>query len=166
MFFNLFVAFYSSIFKRIFYFIKNTKLFSPNFFMRSIFSLISLYKFDHLFKSGERYQIGGLDCMALHTPGHTPACTTHLIGDAAFVGDTIFMPKGGTARADFPGGSAGQLYDSIQKIFELPADTRLFMCHDYKAPGRDVYAWETSVARWKMARRRRVAATIAGGKRH
>lgn len=104
-------------------------------------------QFDHLFKSGERYQIGGLDCMALHTPGHTPACTTHLIGDAAFVGDTIFMPKGGTARADFPGGSAGQLYDSIQKIFELPADTRLFMCHDYSEDAASSFVTTVEIER-------------------
>ena len=80
------------------------------------------------------------------TPGHTPACSTYVIGDAAFVGDTLFMPDFGTARTDFPGGSAPQLYQSIQRILALPAATRLFMCHDYKAPGRDEYAWETSVA--------------------
>ncbi len=82
----------------------------------------------------------------MHTPGHTPACKTFVIGDAAFVGDTLFMPDFGTARCDFPGGDAAVLYQSIQKIFSLPADTRLFMCHDYKAKGRDEYAWETSVA--------------------
>ncbi len=80
------------------------------------------------------------------TPGHTPACVTYVIGDAAFVGDTLFMPDFGTARTDFPGGSARQLYESIQKILALPDDTRLFMCHDYKAPNRDEFAWESSVA--------------------
>jgi glyoxylase-like metal-dependent hydrolase (beta-lactamase superfamily II) len=82
----------------------------------------------------------------MHTPGHTPACVTFVIGDAVFVGDTLFMPDFGTARCDFPGGDAEALYDSIQKIFELPTETRLFMCHDYMAPGRDEFAWETSVA--------------------
>ena len=88
-------------------------------------------QFDHLFHDGEEYSIGKLQCKAIHTPGHTPACMTHLIGDAAFVGDTLFMPNGGTARADFPGGSAEQLYASIQKILALPSNTRLFICHDY-----------------------------------
>ncbi len=82
----------------------------------------------------------------MHTPGHTPACLTYLIGDAGFVGDTLFMPDYGTARCDFPGGDAATLYRSIQKLFALPGDTRLFMCHDYMAPGRDAYAWETTVA--------------------
>jgi glyoxylase-like metal-dependent hydrolase (beta-lactamase superfamily II) len=82
----------------------------------------------------------------MHTPGHTPACVTYVVGDAAFVGDTLFMPDYGTARADFPGGDAGALYRSIRRILSLPPQTRLFMCHDYKAPGRDYYAWETSVA--------------------
>ncbi len=82
----------------------------------------------------------------LHTPGHTPACLTYIIGDAAFVGDTLFMPDYGTARCDFPGGSARTLYRSIEKVLSLPPDTRLFMCHDYKAPGREDYAWETTVA--------------------
>ncbi len=85
------------------------------------------------------------------TPGHTPACITYVVGDAAFVGDTLFMPDFGTARTDFPGGDAGQLYDSIQKIFRLPDETRLYMCHDYKAPGRDEYAWETSVHEQRAA---------------
>jgi glyoxylase-like metal-dependent hydrolase (beta-lactamase superfamily II) len=102
-------------------------------------------QFDHLFKDGEHYRVGEIDAVALHTPGHTPACMTHVIGDAAFVGDTLFMPDYGTARCDFPGGDAHALYRSIQRLFALPEDTRLFMCHDYKAPGRDVFACETSV---------------------
>ncbi len=88
-------------------------------------------QFDVLFKDGDTYQVGQLTCRAIHTPGHTPACMTHVVGDAAFVGDTLFMPDAGTARADFPGGDAGILFDSIQSIFGLPEDTRLFMCHDY-----------------------------------
>ncbi len=103
-------------------------------------------QFDQLFKEQDRFQIGGLSGFVLHTPGHTPACLTYVIGDAGFVGDTLFMPDFGTARCDFPGGSAEQLYDSIQKVLSLPDDTRLYMCHDYKAPGRDDYAWETTVA--------------------
>jgi glyoxylase-like metal-dependent hydrolase (beta-lactamase superfamily II) len=102
-------------------------------------------QFDRLFKDGERYMIGDIEAMAMHTPGHTPACMTHLVGDAAFVGDTLFMPDYGTARADFPGGDAHRLYRSIRKVLALPPETRLFMCHDYKAPGRDRYAWETTV---------------------
>ena len=102
-------------------------------------------QFDHLFGDGERYRIGDIEATALHTPGHTPACMTHVIGDAAFVGDTLFMPDYGTARCDFPGGNARTLYRSIRRIFELPDTTRLFLCHDYKAPGRDVYACETTV---------------------
>jgi len=102
-------------------------------------------QFDHLFGDAEAFSIGDLACHVIATPGHTPACATFVIGDAAFVGDTLFMPDFGSARTDFPGGDASQLYDSIQKILALPGDTRLFMCHDYKAPGRDVYAWETSV---------------------
>lgn len=102
-------------------------------------------QFDHLFEDGEQFAIGSIQAKALHTPGHTPACMTYVIGDAGFVGDTIFMPDYGTARCDFPGGDAAQLYQSIQKIFALPDETRLFMCHDYKAPGRDDYAWETTV---------------------
>jgi glyoxylase-like metal-dependent hydrolase (beta-lactamase superfamily II) len=101
--------------------------------------------FDHLFKNGERFRIGGLDCEVLYTPGHTPADITYKIEDAAFVGDTMFMPDYGTARADFPGGNARHLYRSIHKLLSLPETTRLFMCHDYKAPGRDKYAWETTV---------------------
>jgi glyoxylase-like metal-dependent hydrolase (beta-lactamase superfamily II) len=102
-------------------------------------------QFDHLFKDGERYRVGSIEAMAMHTPGHTPACMTHVIGDAAFVGDTLFMPDYGTARCDFPGGDARTLYRSIQRIFALPNDTRVFLCHDYKAPGRDVFAHETTV---------------------
>jgi glyoxylase-like metal-dependent hydrolase (beta-lactamase superfamily II) len=103
-------------------------------------------QFDQLFKDGERYMIGDIEAMAMHTPGHTPACMTHLVGDAAFVGDTLFMPDYGTARCDFPGGDARTLYRSIQRIFALPDATRIFLCHDYKAGGRDVFAHETSVA--------------------
>lgn len=108
-------------------------------------------QFDHLFGDGEQFRIGGLTATALHTPGHTPACMTYVIGDAAFVGDTLFMPDYGTARCDFPGGDPRQLYRSIQRIFALPPETRLFMCHDYKAPGRDDYRWETSVAEERAA---------------
>ena len=101
--------------------------------------------FDHLFKDGEHFKIGELDVEVIYTPGHTPADITYKIGDAAFVGDTLFMPDYGTARADFPGGDAHRLYRSIQKLLSMPPNTRLFMCHDYKAKGRDVYAWETTV---------------------
>ena len=106
-------------------------------------------QFDQLFKEGDGFRIGGLAGAVLHTPGHTPACLTYVIGDAAFVGDTLFMPDYGTARCDFPGGSASQLFESIQKILALPDATRIFVCHDYKAPGRDSYAWETTVAEEK-----------------
>lgn len=102
--------------------------------------------FDHLFTDAEEFSIGGLKVQVMHTPGHTPACVTYVIGDAAFVGDTMFMPDYGTARTDFPGGDAATLYRSIQKIFALPDNTRLFMCHDYKAEGRNGFAWETTVA--------------------
>ncbi|MHA3884938.1 MBL fold metallo-hydrolase [Stutzerimonas degradans] len=102
-------------------------------------------QFDQLFRDGERFQIGNLDAQALHTPGHTPACLTYLIGDAAFVGDTLFMPDYGTARCDFPGGDARTLYRSIQKLFALPDSTRVFLCHDYKAPGRETFFHETSI---------------------
>ncbi len=102
-------------------------------------------QFDQLFADGDTYRIGEMTAVALHTPGHTPACMTHVIGDAAFVGDTLFMPDGGTARADFPGGDAGQLFDSIQKVLALPPQTRLFICHDYGPGGREV-CWETTVA--------------------
>ncbi len=101
--------------------------------------------FDHLFGDGERFKIGELDAEVIYTPGHTPADITYKIEDAAFVGDTLFMPDYGTARADFPGGDARMLYRSIRKLMALPPETRLFMCHDYKAPGRDTYAWETTV---------------------
>ena len=103
-------------------------------------------QFDHLFRDGETFAVGGIAAKAMHTPGHTPACMTYVIGDAAFVGDTLFMPDYGTARCDFPGGDARILYRSIRKIFALPPATRLFLCHDYKAPGRDDYRWETTVA--------------------
>ena len=102
-------------------------------------------EFDRLFKDGDRFKLGTLDGEVMHTPGHTPACVSYKIGDAVFVGDTMFMPDYGTARADFPGGDARALYRSIQRILSLPPETRLFMCHDYKAPGRDAYAWETTV---------------------
>jgi glyoxylase-like metal-dependent hydrolase (beta-lactamase superfamily II) len=102
-------------------------------------------QFDALFDDNARFSVGGIDAHVLWTPGHTPACLTYVIGDAAFVGDTLFMPDYGTARCDFPGGDAAALFRSIQKIFALPDGTRLFMCHDYKAPGRDAYAWETTV---------------------
>ena len=103
-------------------------------------------QFDHLFADGDQFTIGELACHVIATPGHTPACVTYVIGDAAFVGDTMFMPDFGTARTDFPGGSAAELYASIRRILDLPPATRLFMCHDYKAPGRDEYAWESTVA--------------------
>ncbi len=106
-------------------------------------------QFDALFREGDSFHIGQLRGDVLHTPGHTPACLTYVIGDAAFVGDTLFMPDFGTARCDFPGGSSEMLYDSIQKILSLPDDTRIFVGHDYKAPGRDEYAWETTVAEEK-----------------
>jgi glyoxylase-like metal-dependent hydrolase (beta-lactamase superfamily II) len=102
-------------------------------------------QFDRLFDDGDTYQVGRMHCTALHTPGHTPACMTHVMGDAAFVGDTLFMPDGGSARADFPGGDAGELYDSIQKVLSLPDEMRLFMCHDYGPNGREI-RWETTVA--------------------
>ena len=103
-------------------------------------------QFDKLLEEGDRLTIGALELAAMHTPGHTPACMTFVIGDAAFVGDTLFMPDFGTARADFPGGDARALYRSIRRVLSLPPQTRLFLCHDYKAPGRDEYRWETTVA--------------------
>ena len=106
-------------------------------------------QFDRLFEDGDKFEIGNLNVRVIHTPGHTPACVTYIFSDAAFIGDTLFMPDFGTARADFPGGSAKDLYDSIQKILSLPSDTRLFLCHDYKAPGRDEFCWETTVAKQK-----------------
>ena len=102
-------------------------------------------QFDALFEDGDRYNIGEIDCFVMATPGHTPACMAHIVGDAAFTGDTLFMPDGGSARADFPGGDAGQLYDSIQKLLTLPDEMRLFICHDY-GPGGRAIAWETTVA--------------------
>jgi glyoxylase-like metal-dependent hydrolase (beta-lactamase superfamily II) len=101
-------------------------------------------QFDRLFADGDTYAIGSMTVLALHTPGHTPACMTHVVGDAAFVGDTLFMPDGGTARADFPGGDAGTLYRSIKRVLALPPETRLFMCHDYAPNGRAI-RWETTV---------------------
>lgn len=109
--------------------------------------------FDHLFKDGETFRIGALEAQVLHVPGHTPADVAYKLGDVVFVGDTLFMPDYGTARADFPGGDARQLYRSIRKLLALPPETRLFMCHDYKAPGRDSYAWETTVAEQRRANR-------------
>ncbi len=105
-------------------------------------------QFDALFQDGDTYKVGQMDCFAIYTPGHTPACMVHVMGNAAFVGDTLFMPDGGSARADFPGGDAGTLYDSIQKVLALPEAMRLFMCHDYAPGGRDI-AWETTVAEEK-----------------
>ena len=106
-------------------------------------------QFDRLFEEGDTFAIGGLEAKVLHTPGHTPACLTYVIGDAAFCGDTLFMPDFGTARCDFPGGSAQTLYQSIQKILALPEETRIFVGHDYGTPDRQEYAWETTVAEEK-----------------
>jgi glyoxylase-like metal-dependent hydrolase (beta-lactamase superfamily II) len=102
-------------------------------------------QFDHLFDDGEAFAIGGLRALALHVPGHTPACMAYVIGDAVFVGDTLFMPDYGTARCDFPGGDAATLYRSIQRLLALPEATRVFLCHDYKAPERAEFAWETTI---------------------
>ncbi|MBD3650614.1 MAG: MBL fold metallo-hydrolase [Alcanivorax sp.] len=102
-------------------------------------------QFDHLFHDGDRYQVGELQASALHTPGHTPACMSHLIGDALFVGDTLFMPDYGTARCDFPGGDARTLYRSIRKLLALPDETRVFLCHDYLPEGRDRFCWQTTI---------------------
>ena len=101
-------------------------------------------QFGHLFDDGATFSLGGIPAIALHVPGHTPADMAYIIGDAAFIGDTLFMPDYGTARADFPGGDARQLYRSIRRLLALPGETRLFLCHDYKAPGRDTYIWETT----------------------
>ena len=106
-------------------------------------------QFDQLFSDGDTIEIGALTAKVMHTPGHTPACLTYVVGDAAFVGDTLFMPDFGTARVDFPGGSAEDLYASIQKILSLPDETRIFVGHDYKAPGREEFAWETTVGEQK-----------------
>jgi glyoxylase-like metal-dependent hydrolase (beta-lactamase superfamily II) len=103
-------------------------------------------EFDRLFGDGESFAIGGLTVEVLYTPGHTPACISYRIGDAVFIGDTLFMPDYGTARADFPGGDARALYRSIHRLLSLPDETRLFVCHDYKPPGRSAFAWETTVA--------------------
>ncbi|MCY3830689.1 MAG: MBL fold metallo-hydrolase [Rhodospirillaceae bacterium] len=102
-------------------------------------------QFDDLFGDGAQFALGNLTVEVLHTPGHTPACVSYLAGDAAFVGDTIFMPDYGSARCDFPGGDARTLYRSVQRLFALPDDTRVFLCHDYKAPGRDAFAWQTTI---------------------
>ena len=112
----------------------------------SKFGKAGVEEFDRLFEDGERLSLGDLTVEVIATPGHTPACVTYRIGDAAFVGDTLFMPDYGTARTDFPGGDAHKLYWSIQRILSLPGETRLFLCHDYKAPGREHFAWETTVA--------------------
>lgn len=116
---------------------------------KSVFNIADLAtdgsQFDRLFADGDTFSVGAIEGRVIATPGHTPACITYVIGDSAYVGDTLFMPDFGTARTDFPGGSARLLYQSIRKILALPKDTRLFMCHDYKAPGRDIYAWETTV---------------------
>ena len=103
-------------------------------------------QFDALFGDGDSLMIGQLRAQVMHTPGHTPACLTYVIGDAAFVGDTLFMPDFGTARCDFPGGSAAVMFESVQRILALPDATRIFVCHDYKAPGREAFAWESTVA--------------------
>lgn len=107
-------------------------------------------QFDQLFRDEQVFQLGSLNARALHTPGHTPACMTYLIGDAAFVGDTLFMPDYGTARCDFPGGDARALYRSISRLFALPGSTRLFMCHDYLAPGREQHRYQTTVAEQRV----------------
>ena len=107
-------------------------------------------QFDQLFTDGDTYTIGTMACLSLHTPGHTPACMVHVMGDAAFAGDTLFMPDGGSARADFPGGNAGELYDSIARILSLPSEIRLFVCHDY-GPGGRAIAWETTIGEQKAS---------------
>jgi glyoxylase-like metal-dependent hydrolase (beta-lactamase superfamily II) len=108
-------------------------------------------QFDHLFTDGAEFTVGNLQATALHVPGHTPACMAYVIGDAVFAGDTLFMPDYGTARCDFPGGSARQLYRSIQRLLALPDETRVFLCHDYKATGRDRFAWETTIGAERTA---------------
>jgi len=107
-------------------------------------------QFDQLFADGDTYHIGNLVATVIHTPGHTPACNTHLIGDATFVGDTFFMPDGGTGRADFPGGDARELYQSMQRVLMLPDEVRVFVCHDYGPNGRDI-AWETTIGEERAA---------------
>lgn len=106
-------------------------------------------QFDHLFEDGDTFKLGNIEAKAIHTPGHTPADMVYVIGDAAFVGDTLFMPDFGTARCDFPGGSANKMYTSIQKIYALPDETRVFLCHDYLPEGRTEYVWETTIAEQK-----------------
>ena len=123
------------------------KIFRPVFAMDDL--AVDGSDFDRLFEDGERFRIGELEVEVMHVPGHTPADVAYLVADAAFVGDTLFMPDYGTARADFPGGDARTLYRSIRRLLELPDDTRLFLCHDYKAPGRDEYRWETTVGEQK-----------------
>ena len=108
-------------------------------------------QFDVLFEDGDTFKIGNMTAKVMHTPGHTPACVTYVIGNSAFIGDTLFMPDFGTARADFPGGSAVDLYNSIQKILSLPENTRLFLCHDYKAPGRNEFCWKTTVSEQRLS---------------
>jgi glyoxylase-like metal-dependent hydrolase (beta-lactamase superfamily II) len=123
---------------------------------KGVFNLEPSFKtdgsqFDALFEDGDRIEIGGLTAEVMHVPGHTPACIAYHVGDAVFVGDTLFMPDFGTARCDFPGGDARQLFKSIKRLLALPEETRLFMCHDYKAPGRDSFQWETTVAEQRAA---------------
>ena len=117
---------------------------------RTVFNVESVStsgaEFDRLLKEGETIKLGGLEIEVWHTPGHTPACVSYKIGNSVFVGDTLFMPDYGTARTDFPGGDAASLYKSIRRILALPPETHLFLCHDYKAPGRDEYVWQTTVA--------------------
>lgn len=108
-------------------------------------------EFDRLFDDGDRFAIGTIPAIALHVPGHTPADMAYVVGDVAFIGDTLFMPDYGTARADFPGGDARTLYRSIRRLMQLPEATTLYLCHDYKAPGRDTYAWETTVGAERAA---------------
>jgi glyoxylase-like metal-dependent hydrolase (beta-lactamase superfamily II) len=103
-------------------------------------------QFDQLMGDGEQFSVGEISAIALHVPGHTPACMAYVIGDAVFVGDTLFMPDYGTARCDFPGGDARSLYRSVRRLMKLPGETRVFLCHDYQAPGRNTYVWETTIA--------------------
>ena len=116
-------------------------------------------EFGRLFADGDCFEVGSLACNVIHVPGHTPACVAYHIGCTVFVGDTLFMPDFGSARCDFPGGDAGTLYDSVQKIYELPDETRLFVAHDYKAPGRENYAWETTVGEQKRSNKHLRAGT-------
>ena len=125
------------------------KIFRPVFAMDDL--AVDGSDFDRLFEDGDRFHIGELEVEVMHVPGHTPADVAYIVADAAFVGDTLFMPDYGTARADFPGGDARTLYRSIRRLLELPDDTRLFLCHDYKAPGRDEYRWETTVGEQKRS---------------